>query len=119
MKQKIVRLVKRGPAGLAVTTEKAHHGRGCFPHIFLYSTQLHVLLTLHDQLYFFKASYSIYGVLMVIIMMITMVALHYGEVKKLGQKQSTFTNHFSVEFGPKFTKFGTELPQEAMDLAMS
>ena len=45
--------------------------------------------------------------------------LHYGEVKKLGQKQSTFTNHFSVEFGPKLTKFGTELPQEAMDLAMS
>ena len=112
-------MVKWGPAGLAVTTEKAHHGRGCFPHIFLYSTQLHVLLTLHDQLYFFKASYSIYGVLMVIIMMITMVTLHYGEVKKLGQKQSTLTNHFSVEFGPKFTKFGTELPQEAMDLAMS
>merc|ERR1712024_252153 len=37
--------------------------------------------------------------------------LHYGEVEKRGQKLSTLTIHFSVDFGPKFTKFGTELPQ--------
>ena len=37
--------------------------------------------------------------------------MHYGEVEELGQKLSTLTIHFSVDFGPKFTKFGTELRQ--------
>ena len=41
----------------------------------------------------------------------SVLLVHYGEVKKRGQKYSTLTNHFSVDFGPNFTKFGTELPQ--------
>ena len=30
--------------------------------------------------------------------------IHYGEVKKLGQKKSTLTNHFSMDFGPKLAQ---------------